>query len=160
MIVLPGFLFYIKENKRKQQKRGLFRISICQQQKRKENLICYNVMYKVILINPLFGTQHRLSVCQEKFPNILNHLPVINRSQDVIVSILAGLIARRPRNHGSNSGRVTMLCAFPSCPNQFLNPQSYFLGFESDHPPPSSARTINQYAIPSLPPIPSQCVQG
>jgi len=37
---------------------------------------------------------------------------------------------------------------------------SYFLGFEGDHPPPSSAKTINKWAISSLPPVPSHCAQG
>jgi len=124
-MVLLVFLFYIKENK-KETTEGLFRVSTWQIQKRKEKLISYNVLYKIILINPSFGTQHRISVSQEKGPNFLNHLLFIKGSQDVIISILSKLIAGRPRRLGSNPSKVKMLCALRSHPNQFWNPYTLF----------------------------------
>jgi hypothetical protein len=86
-------------------------------------------LHKVILINPWYRTKHRISGSQEKVPNILNHLPVINGSQDIIVSILARLIAGWPRSPGSNPSRGKRLCASPTCPNQYWNPHILFHGF-------------------------------
>ena len=91
--------FFILERVRENKKtRGLLQMSTWQLQKRKEKLISYDVLYKAILINPWFGTQHRISFCQEKVPNILNHLPVINGSQGVIVSILTHSLTPRRYN--------------------------------------------------------------
>ena len=116
------FIFTVKRIRESKTRERLFQISTWQLQKRKEKLISYNVLYKVILINPWFGAQHRIYVCQEKVPNILNHLPVINGRQDVIVIILAKLIAGRPRSHVSNPSKVKRFCVFPTCPNQLWNP--------------------------------------
>ena len=124
-----SFIFTVKRIRENKTREELFQISIWQLQKRKEKLVSYNVLYKVILINPWFGTQHRISVCQKKVLNILNHLPVINGSQGVIVSIMARLIAGRPRGHISNPNKVKRFCAFPTCPNQLWNPHILFAVF-------------------------------
>jgi len=123
------FFFTVKRIRENKTREGLSQISTCQLQKRKEKLISYNVLYEVILINQWFGTQYRISMFQEKVPNILNYLPVINGSQDVIVSIVARLIAGWPRSHGSNPSRVKRLCAFPTHANQFWDPHILFPGF-------------------------------
>ena len=145
--------FYIKENKIKQDKTW-------QLEKRKEKLLSYNGLYKVNLINPWFGTQRRISVCQVKVPNILNYLLLINGSQDIIVSILSNLTTGRPRSLVQIPAKSRCFVVSHLVQTSSWTHTSYFLGFQSDHPPPSSARTINQYAISSLAPIPSQCVQG
>jgi hypothetical protein len=46
------FFFTVKRIRENKMREGLFQISTWQLQKRKEKLISYNVLHKVILINP------------------------------------------------------------------------------------------------------------
>jgi len=50
VIVLSGFLLHIKENKRKQDKRGTLPDIVLSTAEKERKLISYNVLYKVNLI--------------------------------------------------------------------------------------------------------------